>query len=134
MACTNQLIITTLIQAVKLPTTITTRLSSPFDENELKKQPSEVFCEKFCKACNFIKKETLAQVFFSVNFSRFFRTSFLQNTSGRLLLQLQGDSEKKALVKGFSQNCKLKVGRCMEIRVFVYQRTSNTLQNFGLRS
>ena len=39
------------------------------------------------KACNFIKKETPAQVFF-VNFEKFLRTPFLQNTSGRLLLKL----------------------------------------------
>ena len=36
--------------------------------------------------CNLIKKETLAQVFF-VNFAKFLRTLFLQNTSGRLLLK-----------------------------------------------
>ena len=35
----------------------------------------------------FFKKETLAQVF-SVNFAKFLRTPFLQNTSGRLLLIL----------------------------------------------
>ena len=35
--------------------------------------------------CNFIKKETLTQVF-SVNFAKCLRTLFLQNTSGRLLL------------------------------------------------
>ena len=39
-------------------------------------------------ACNFIKKETLAQVF-PVNFVKFLRTTFLQNTSGRLLLWLR---------------------------------------------
>ena len=33
----GQLIVTTLIQAVKLPTTTVTRLSSLFEENELKK-------------------------------------------------------------------------------------------------
>ena len=33
-----------------------------------------------------IKKETLAGVFFSVNFAKFQKTPFLQNTSGRLLL------------------------------------------------
>ena len=38
------------------------------------------------QACNFVKKETLAQVF-SVNFAKFLRTPFLQNTSGGLLLQ-----------------------------------------------
>ena len=32
-------------------------------------------------ACNFIEKETLAQVF-PVNFAKFLRTPFLQNTSG----------------------------------------------------
>ena len=34
---------------------------------------------------NFIQKQTLAQVF-PVNFAKFLRTSFLKNTSGRLLL------------------------------------------------
>ena len=36
---------------------------------------------------SFIKKETLAQVF-PVNFAKFLRTPFLQNTSGRLLLKI----------------------------------------------
>ena len=34
-----------------------------------------------------LKKETLAQMF-SVNFMKFLRTTFLQNTSGRLLLTI----------------------------------------------
>ena len=37
------------------------------------------------QGCNFIKKETLAQVF-SCEFCEFFKNTFLQNTSGRLLL------------------------------------------------
>ena len=37
------------------------------------------------QACNFIKKEDLVQVF-PVNFEKFLRTPFLQNTSGRMLL------------------------------------------------
>ena len=36
-------------------------------------------------ACNLIKKETLAEVF-SCKFPKFLRTTFSQNTSGRLLL------------------------------------------------
>ena len=44
-------------------------------------------------ACNFIKKEDLAQVFFPVNFSKFSRTLFLQNTSGRLLLERKEKDE-----------------------------------------
>ena len=36
----------TLFQAVKLPTRTVTRLSSPFDENELEKWPPEVFYKK----------------------------------------------------------------------------------------
>ena len=39
-------------------------------------------------AANFIKKETLAQVF-PVNFVKFLRTPFLQNTSGRLPLDFR---------------------------------------------
>ena len=44
---------------------------------------------QFSCACNFIKKETLPQVF-SVNLAKFLRTSFLQNTSRRLLLGYGG--------------------------------------------
>ena len=75
----------------------------------IQKQPPEVFCKKRCsekfrkiprktpvpeslfcpQSWNFIKEETLAQVF-SCEFLRkehlFYRTPFLQNTSGRLLL------------------------------------------------
>ena len=47
-ACTGQLIVTTPIQAVKLPTTMIGILTSPFDENVLQKQPTEVFCKKRC--------------------------------------------------------------------------------------
>ena len=53
------------------------------------------------QTCNFIKIETLAQVFscefceiswhrcFPVNFAKFLRTPLLQNTSGRLLLHVK---------------------------------------------
>ena len=37
------------------------------------------------QACNFIKKESLYRCF-PVNFAKFLRTPFLQNTSGQLLL------------------------------------------------
>ena len=37
------------------------------------------------EACNFIIKETLAQVFSYVSFAKFLRMPFLQNSSGRLL-------------------------------------------------
>ena len=46
------------------------------------------------KAFNFITKQTLAQVF-SVNFEKFPRTAFSQNTSGQLLLHV---ADKKAAV------------------------------------
>ena len=61
------------------------------------KQPPEVFCKRgvlrnFAKFTGkhlfqrlFFNKESLAQVF-PVNFAKFLRTPFLQNTSGRLLL------------------------------------------------
>ena len=56
--------------------------------HKLQKQPPEVFYEKgWPEAYNFIKKETLAQVF-SCDFVKFLRTPSLQNTSGRLLLKL----------------------------------------------
>ena len=47
-ACVSQLIVTTPIQVVKLPTMAATRLSSLFDKNELENQPPEVFCKKRC--------------------------------------------------------------------------------------
>ena len=51
-----------------------------------KKQPPEVFCKKRCSYCNFIKKETLAQLF-SCKFCEISKKPLLQNTSGWLLLQ-----------------------------------------------
>ena len=45
------------------------------------------FLECRPQACNFIKKETLAQSFFPVNFAKFVRTLFLQKTSGQQLLE-----------------------------------------------
>ena len=39
------------------------------------------------QTCNFIKKEALAQVF-SKTFAKFLRSPFLQNTSGKLLLNV----------------------------------------------
>ena len=55
-----------------------------------------IFSKKSTKpeACNFVKKETLTQVFFPVNFVKFLRTAFLENTSGRLLQQ---DRKEKRL-------------------------------------
>ena len=50
--------------------------------------PEPLFCrEFFCRpeACNFIKKR-LWHNSFHVNFAKFLRTPFWQNTSGRLLL------------------------------------------------
>ena len=38
------------------------------------------------ESCNFIKKETLTKVF-PANFAKLLKTPFLQNPSGRLLLQ-----------------------------------------------
>ena len=43
-------------------------------------------CARGAWACNFIKNKTLTQVDFPVNFEKFLRTHFLQNTSRRLLL------------------------------------------------
>ena len=52
-----------------------------------KKQPPEVFCKKVTGgACNFIKKETLAQVF-SCGFCEISKNTFSQNTSRWLLLK-----------------------------------------------
>ena len=61
---------------------------------DVRSSSPEVFCKKVRKkslentcasACNFIKKETLNRCF-PVNFAKFLRTTFLQNTSERLLL------------------------------------------------
>ena len=45
--------------------------------------------------CNFIKKETQAHVFFPVNFTKFLRTHFLQNTSGWLFLKTRSKIKLK---------------------------------------
>ena len=45
----------------------------------------------FPQACNFIKKETLTQVF-SYEFYKISRTLFLQNMSGRLFLFMETNS------------------------------------------
>ena len=57
------------------------------------RQLPEVFCKNFakftgkhCVTRNLIKKETQAQVF-SCEFCKISKTPFLQNTSGRLLLE-----------------------------------------------
>ena len=52
-----------------------------------KKQPPVVFCKKSVPK-NFatLLKKRLWHMCFPVNFAKFLRTSFLQNTSGRLLL------------------------------------------------
>ena len=44
------------------------------------------------QACNFIKKETLTQVF-SCEFSEFLRTPFFQNTSEELLLNFTNENK-----------------------------------------
>ena len=47
-------------------------------------------------AIKFIKNDTLAQVF-PVNFAKFLRTPFLQNTSGRLLLTIHTTYTRKTV-------------------------------------
>ena len=69
----------------------------------IQKQPPELLCKKCVlrnfaiftgkQACNFIKKETRHRCF-PVNFTKFLRTPFLQNTSGRLLLKIANDNSK----------------------------------------
>ena len=49
-------------------------------------QSLSLFLIKLLKACNFIKRVTLAQVF-SCEFCEIFKNTFLQNSSGRLLLK-----------------------------------------------
>ena len=53
-----------------------------------------LYFNKVADACNFVKKEALTQVF-PVNFAKFLRTSFSQNTSGRLLLVFGGMLERQ---------------------------------------
>ena len=58
--------------------------------NELQKQPPEVFCKKRCSytAPATLLKKGLWHRCFPVNFAKFLRTTFSQNTSARLLLEL----------------------------------------------
>ena len=61
--------------------------------HELQKQPPEVFCDERCfqKFCKIHRKTLVPEHrFFAVNFAKFRRTPFLQNNSGRLLLDLLG--------------------------------------------
>ena len=59
-----------------------------FEELTGKHLFQELFFKKLqTEAYNFLKNETLAQVF-SWNFAKFLRTTFLKNTSRRLLLEL----------------------------------------------
>ena len=61
------------------------------------KQPPEVFCMKRCS-----KKIRKIHRCFSVNFVKFLRTPFLQNTSGRLFLTKELEvAEVKAFAKYF---------------------------------
>ena len=56
------------------------------------------------KARNYIKKDSLAQVF-PLNFAKFLRTPFLQNTSRQLLLSLQISSQYKNYTNSDSLFC-----------------------------
>ena len=56
------------------------------------------------KASNYIKKDSLAQVF-PLNFAKFLRTPFLQNTSRQLLLSLQISSQYKNYTNSDSLFC-----------------------------
>ena len=55
--------------------------------------PRASFLIKLHVACNFIKKEALAQVF-SCEFCEIFKNTFSQNTSGQLLLKIVLVAEK----------------------------------------
>ena len=65
---------------------------------EMQKQPPEVFCKKRLQTCNFIKKETLAQVF-SCEFCEILRKSFSLNASWRLLLEMEITFSRHLLVR-----------------------------------
>ena len=87
---------------------------------KFQKQPPEVFCEKRCslkffkthrktsKACNFIKKETLAQVF-SCEFREIFKNIFFtehlwvttSGISGVPINSVSKSMPKKSMLKAF---------------------------------
>ena len=50
-----------------------------FQVSSYRSSRSEVFCKKECEACNFIKKETPAQVF-SCEFCEIFKNTFFYRT------------------------------------------------------
>ena len=52
--------------------------------------------ESVPQACNFIKKETLTQVFFC-EFCEISKNTFLQSTSGRLLLKIEINNSHKVI-------------------------------------
>ena len=76
---------------------------------QVQKQPPEMFCKKRCSEKlrkihrktdlrpATLLKQKLWLTWFPVNFAKFLRTTFLQNTSERLLLQLAGISPVRSI-------------------------------------
>ena len=62
----------------------------------------------FDKIKNFIKNESLAQVFVFVKFSKFAGTPFLQNTTGQLLLIITASIKEKEELTNKTVNCDTK--------------------------
>ena len=104
---------------------------------KVQKQPPEVFCrnnlkisqnlqENICarvsfliklQACNFIKKEILEQVF-SCKFCKVFMNIFLQNSSGRLLLQVS----RAGIQLDIREECDLAVETFCRHRRFTFKK------------
>ena len=72
----------------------------------------------------FIKKEALVQVF-PVNFAKFLRTRFLQNTSGRLLLYLEPKIYSELCQGVFRTLCNTRI-----LRTLSYTELCH-IENFG---
>ena len=81
-----------------------------------------MFCKKRCSAT--LLKKRLWHRYFPVNFVKFLRTPFLQNTSGRLLLNLQ----PIARFSFYKQDFSFYKQRQAEIGKKIKQMLSNTLR------
>ena len=87
-------------------------------------------------ACNFIKKETLAQVF-SREFCKISQNTFLQNTSGRLLLNLIKNHissyQEKIIQSRFSAFCMISASKNYLIKGLLFHSCTATSMYFFFR-
>ena len=89
--------------------TSTTRINTSQHESDTNQHESDTNVDSCnSQACNFIKKETLAQVF-SCEFCEISKNTFLQNTSARLLLSngLKAATKNRKLFKLSCENPKI---------------------------